>query len=169
MKLINYSVIAAALLAFSSCGKELSLELGDVNAVKEKQFRDIIVMKKFQLKAFYSDMPIDYDEKDDTVKQETNLWPYVSNYLKDDYNYFQVNGSDVTIIQNALKMPGLTDSILSKKYFVTKDDNGVHIDFLDYQYHPLKYDISKVGTDYFILSIKWKQGSTLFSRFEIIP
>ncbi|MBA4167034.1 MAG: hypothetical protein H0X41_05750 [Chitinophagaceae bacterium] len=169
MKLIHYSVFAAALLAFSSCGKELSLELGDVNAVKEKQLEDLIVMKKFQLKAFYSDIPIDYVENDDTVKKETNLWPYVSNYLKDDYNFFQVNGSEVTISQNALKMPGLADSLLHKKYFVSKDDNGVYMEFLDYQYQPLKYDVSKVGTNYFLLSIRWKHGSTLYSRFEIIP
>ena len=169
MKLIHHTLIAVALLSLSSCGKELSLEMGDINAIKEKQFENLLVARKFQLKGFYSDIPIDYVQTDDTVKQETNLWPYVSNYLKDDLNSFAANGTDVAVEQSAIKLPGNDDPVLHRKYSVTKDDKGVHVDFLDYQYNALKYDLYKVGPDYFIFSIKWKNGATLYSRFEIVP
>lgn len=169
MKLINYSVVVVTLFFFTSCQKELSLELGNVNASKAKLFQDFIVTNKFQLKAFYSDIPIDYITTDDTIKQETNLWSYVSNYLKDDYNIFMPGSTDITIDQNAIKMPGLEDSVLHKKYQITYDDNGVHLLFLDYQYNPLTYNLNKIGPDYFILSVKWNHGATLFSRFERIP
>jgi len=169
MKLINYSMMAIMLCLLASCSKELSLELGDVDAAKTKAFHDLVATKKFQLKGFYSDVLVDYIENDDTVKQETNLWPYVSNYLKDDYNIFLPNGTDVTVMQNQIKMPGINEEVLHKKYHVSKDKYGVHIDFLDYKYSQLKYDLYKTGTGYFILSIKWKQGAILYSRFEVVP
>ncbi len=171
MKPLNYSAIAIILLSLVSCSKEYSLESGkpiDINAIKVDQFNSLIVEKKVQLKAFYSDTPIDYNETDNVVKEETDLWPYVSSWLKDDFTSFGSNGSSVTVEQNTVKMPGLNDDILHRSYTITKEDDGVYITFLDYQYQPLKYELYKVGVDYFILSIKWNNGATLFSRFELV-
>lgn len=171
MKLISYSAIAATLLVFSGCKKELSLELPNSPVIigKDEQFKNAILERRVQLKAFYSDIPIDYIENDDTVKQETNLWPYVSEHLKDDYTTFKTNGTDLMIEQNAVKVPGNDSAVLHRNYYVAKDDLGIYMNFLDYQYRPLRYEINQVGDGYFILSIKWKQGATLFSRFEVIP
>jgi hypothetical protein len=169
MKLINYSVIALILFSLTSCEKELSLELATITPVKEVELQDFILDKKFRLVDFYSGIPIDYVQNDDTVKQETNLWPYASEYLKDDDNIFDPNGTDVTINQNISTIPGNDAPVLHRKYSIIKDNNGVHLTFLDYQYNPLMYDLYKIGADYFILSVEWKPGVTLYSKFEVIP
>ncbi len=170
MKLIHYILIAFSLQLFTSCEKELSLESGNVNVneVKAKEFQVFILAKKFRLKTFYSDIPIDYIRYDTQVKSETNLWPYVINYLKDDINIFQ-NNAEVTIEQNTNKMPGLSDSVLLRAYSIGIDNEGVYMNFLDYQYQPLKYRLFKKDVDYFILSIKGDQNNTLYSRFEVLP
>lgn len=169
MKRMHYAAAFLIATAAVGCSKEFSLESGDVNAAKAQTLQQLIVRNKFQLRAFYSDVPIDYIDTDDTVKHETNLWPYVSNYLKDDFDTFNPNGSDVTISQNGMTMPGLPDPILARHYSITHDDNGVYMQFLNYQYNPLGYTLVQTGADYFILSVRWKNQATLYSRFEMVP
>ena len=120
----------------------------------------------YQLKSFYSDIPIDYIETDTIVKHETDLWSYVSDYLKDDVNDFIENTTDVQIHQNAIKMEGMNDAILHMKYVIGKDDKGAYMKFLDNEYKPLKYRLSKIAKNYFIIYLPWKNGSTIYSRFE---
>ena len=78
---MKYSLVVLLVsLIFASCEKELSLENGKPTdpVIPEKE-----VSRKYQLKEFYSDTPIDFDETDDVIKSETNLWPYVYEYIKD--------------------------------------------------------------------------------------
>lgn len=174
MKRIHYPLILLAIVLITSCEKELSLEgyqpppvvIPPVIISEEDQFRELIDSQKFQLRGFYSDVPVDYIENDSLVKEETDLWKYVSHYLKDDINTFYTSGNVVTIEQNAQKMPGLSDPILNRNYLIGTDADGVYMRFLDYQYNPLEYRLHKMTDEYFILSIKWRQGATLFSRFE---
>ena len=174
------------MLLFVSCEKELSYEGGfvppppppptvtppieepPVELTDEEKFKQVLADNKFQLRAFYSDIPVDYNERDSQVKQETDLWPYVAPYLKDDVNTFSGSDDNVTIEQNAKKRPGLTDSLITRQYSLGSDDDGMYMIFLDYEYNPLQYRVHETGDDYFILSIKWNQGATLFSRFEKI-
>ncbi len=167
MKRIYYCAIY--LFAVSGCQKELSLEQTDLNSIKAEAFQRTIVEKKFQLKSFYSDTPVDYVETDTVVKQETNLWWYVSGYLKDDGNVFSSNKKNLSITQNALKIPGITDAVLNRNYTIGSDKDGVFMIFLDNEYKPLTYRVFASGPDYFILSVKWKYGATLYSKFEVIP
>jgi hypothetical protein len=169
MKPLHLSVILLYLFLFTACEKELSLELHQSDVKKAEEFQKIVSDKKFQIKAYYSDIPVDYIETDDVVLQETELWGYVSEYLKDDINTFVSNNTDVTIEQNDVKMPGLDDAVLNRKYFIGVDEKGVYMKFLDYQYNPLTYRVYEMTDTYFILAIKWKQGATLYSRFDFIP
>src|SRR5687768_8705475 len=100
MKYPLYLVVMA--LLFTGCKKELSLE-GQEPPVQQ--------IPKFQLKAFYSDIPVDFDESDEEVKLETDLWAYVYDYIKDDINVFHAD-STVEVHQQEKKMPGLEDAIL---------------------------------------------------------
>lgn len=173
-------LIPIALLFLTSCEKELSYEGGfvptpppvvppvipPVELTEEEKFKQMLADEKFQLRAFYSDIPVDYKERDAQVKQETDLWIYVAEYLKDDVNTFSGSSDDVTIEQNQKKKPGLADSLLTRQYTIGTDDDGLYMMFLDYEYKPLQYHVHEMGDDYFILSIKWNQGATLFSRFE---
>src|SRR5688572_11809148 len=125
---MKYSLILliVSLLMFG-CKKELSVE----NQQPEKKLR------KFQLKSFYSDIPIDFIETDDEIKSETDLWAYVKDYLKDDVNIFGDNNTDVQIYQNDKKMPGLDDSILYRTYFIGTDADGKYMRFLGPDYTQL--------------------------------
>lgn len=155
MKYPLYLVVMA--LLFTGCKKELSLEL-----------QEPPVQPKFQLRAFYSDIPIDFDESDEEVKLETDLWAYVYDYIKDDINVFHAD-STVEVHQHEKKMPGLEDAILYKKYAFGEDDGGAFMIYLDPFYRPLTYRLYEKTEDYFVIGLKWRDGAHLFSRFERIP
>jgi hypothetical protein len=154
---MKYSVVLILILLFlSGCEKELSLENGKL----PKTFR------KYQLKAFYSDVPIDFLEYDDEVRYETDLWAYVNDYIKDDINVFTDSSTALAVYQNEIKMPGLDDPIIYTTYFIGKDNEGPYMRYLTNEYKPLRYRLIEINEDYFILGLKWRQGAMLFSRFE---
>lgn len=153
------------LFSITGCEKETSLELHQPDIENANIFKGIVTNHKFQLSAFYSDIPIDYVETDSVVKEETNLWGYVSGYLKDDLNLFTDN-KEVFIEQNNIKIPGQDSSVLCRTYFIGADEDGTFMRFLDYQYTPFKYRLHEFHADYFILAIAWRQGATLYSRFD---
>jgi hypothetical protein len=167
MKYFLLLVVAAIYL--SSCTKELSLE-GQVPEFPTKP--DTVPVndpfahgKKYQLKAFYSDIPIDFDETDNEVKHETDLWPYVQEYIKDDYNILLGNDS-LVVFQNDIKMPGLSDEILYRNYSFSNSNNIQYMNFLTPAYGAAKYRLYEMNDDYFIIGLKWKDGARVFSRFE---
>src|SRR5688572_13884019 len=107
MKIVN--LLAVAILAtgvLSSCkkGDDISAE----SKQKAEEFKAFVVSKKFQVSEYYADKPIDYIEDDAEVKSETDLWIYVSPWIKDDWNVFDVNAGIVTVTQNATKVSGNT-------------------------------------------------------------
>lgn len=166
-------------MLFSSCGKELSLELyepppppvipdpPDPVPLTAEDLKNMLIDGRFQLRAFYSDVPVDYNTADAEVKAETDLWEYVIYYLKDDINLF--HAGEVLIEQHANKAPGQPADTLTRPYLVEENTEGIFMTFLDYQYNPLVYQVHEFTDAYFILSIEWEQGATLFSRFERTP
>lgn len=154
---MKYTLILLTLCIFlSGCSKELSLETGQTA-------KPVI---KYQLKAYYSDVPIDFVQNDSVVKQETDLWEYVYDYVKDDYSVFSDSGTDVVVYQNSLKMSGLEDSILYKTYSIGVDAEGDYIQFLGPDYQPFSYRLQIFTDDYFIIYFEWKPGINIYSRFE---
>jgi len=171
-------VLVVLTVLVSSCGKELSLELyeppppvvvpepPEPEPLNAEDLKNILIDGRFQLRAFYSDIPVDYNTSDAEVKEETDLWDYVIYYLKDDVNLF--HEGEVQIAQNANKAPGQSADTLTKTYLIEENSEGIFMTFLDYQYNPLVYRVHEFTDSYFILSIEWEQGATLFSRFELV-
>jgi hypothetical protein len=158
--------VAFIFFAFAGCTKELSQEGG---VYKEPPVSpDTVPVIKYQLKAFYSDIPIDWDEADNNHNKETDLWAYVQEYIKDDYNILL--GSDSLVVyQNNKKMPGLADPILYKTYSFETEGTTRYMNFLTPEYAPARYRLYEMTDDHFIIGLKWKDGAHVFSRFERVP
>src|SRR5689334_4723182 len=56
----------------------------DPNEVMANSLDSFLKSNNFQLARYYSDTAIDYDKTDSVTKSETDLWAYVSPWLKDD-------------------------------------------------------------------------------------
>lgn len=176
-----YTLLMLLAVVFVSCNKDLSYEGGYIPPVEppvveppveeppvlsdSDNFKQFLVDFNFQLRDFYSDIAIDFNEEDNQTLSETDLWHYVPQYLRDDVNDFDEDGT-VSINQHQVKKPGFDDDMLIRSYSVGEDENGVFITFLDSDYNPLSYRVAEIGEDYFILSIEWTQGAVLYSRFE---
>ena len=157
----------AVLLLLSSCKKELSLE-GYEPVFPEPPVVDTVeTFPRYHLTAFYSDIPIDFIEDDENPNLETDLWAYVHEYIKDDEYVFLEDGL-VEIHQNDVKMPGLDDEILYREYSYGSDDAGDFINYLSATYEPLTYRLYEKSETHFVIGLKWKSGSRVFSRFELI-
>lgn len=168
MKIVTY--LAVALIStgvLSSCkkGDEASPE----DKKKAEEFKSFIVSKKFQIETYYSDKPIDYDEDDTETKAETDLWPYVSLWIKDDFNVFDVSGGKVNITQNIHKIAGNDADVFTKDFSIGADKNGPYFNFLNYQYNPLKYHLVEFTGDHFLVYVDWHSGAKVFTKFHIIP
>ena len=170
--MMKYSLILiAASLFFVSCEKDLSLENGQP-VTPEPPVEPppppppVKPTRKYQLTAFYSDIPIDFVENDNVVKSETNLWSYVNDYLKDDIDEFGENSTELLIHQGDHKIPGNDSAVLHKTYFIGTDNDGSYMRFLGPEYEVLRYRLLEMTDDYFIIYLKWKHGSTIYSRFE---
>jgi hypothetical protein len=184
MKPLYTLLIPAAIVFFVSCEKDYSYEGGNLpNTVPvdtpvvdtpivtpplsdAEKLKLLLLSGDFELKAFYSDIPIDYNTDDAEVKQETNLWPYMAPWLIDDV--FDYTEAEVIITQNSVKRPQNNDPTVTRNYEIGTDDDGVYLVFLDYLYDPLTYRVHEIGDDYYILAVPGPQGSTLYTRFEKI-
>ena len=167
MKIVTY--LAVALLAigvFSSCKK------GDDVSAEDKQqaeaFKAYVSAKQFRLTNYWSDKAIDYVEDDTEVKSETDLWPYVSLWIKDDLNVFDINTNKVTITQNANKIEGIADESFTRDFSIGADKDGPYFNFVNYQYNPLKYRLVEFGGDSFTVYVDWHSGAKVFSKFTLV-
>jgi hypothetical protein len=168
MKIVAYLTVALLTTAFlSSCKKED--EASPEDKLKAEQFKAFILSKKFQVKEYYSDKPIDYVEDDAEVKSETELFNYVSVWIKDDWNVFDVNSGKVTITQNAHKIDGNDAETFVKDFNIGADKKGAFFNFLNYQYEPLKYRLVEFSGDSFLVYVDWHSGAKVFTRFQVLP
>lgn len=168
MKTVSFlSGTLMSIILFASCkkGDDISAE----NKQKAEEFKASVVAKKYQVKEYYSDKPIDYDEQDDEVKSETDLFQYVSPWIKDDWNVFDIAAGQVSITQNEHKFADINDEVITKNFAIGADKEGVYFDFLNYQYQPLKYRLVEFTNEYFIVYADWHSGTKVFTKFSVIP
>jgi hypothetical protein len=163
MRKLYLVLIPTALWMSSGCTKSISSE---ENAAKKQAdaFKASITTHKYTPVAFYSDKPIDYITTDNVVKSETDLWIYVKDYIKDDVNLFNDNGT-VTVYQNAVKFPGNNAATLTENYSVSVNGTDVMFTFVDYNYVPTTYRLQEFNDAYFIVYVDGPSGSKLFSKF----
>ena len=159
-----YLMLIPALWICSGCTKSVSSE--ETNAAKKKadEFKTSITTRRYKPVAFYSDKPIDYITNDTEVRSETDLWIYVKDYIKDDVNQFNDNGT-VTIFQNALKFPGNDAPSFTQDFNISVSGTDVMLKFVDYNYVPTTYRLQEFSDAYFTVYIDGPSGSKLYSKF----
>ncbi len=148
---------------FTSCNKK-----GKENEKKANEFKSFTSAKKFKIVDFYADKPVDYDDEDMEIKQETALWPYVKEYIRDDVNRVVDNGQ-VHIDQMAIKFSGHDEATLIRPFNVLSDRTGAYLEFVDYFYQPLRYKLQEFKDNYFIIYIDFRDGAKIYSRYELVP
>jgi len=90
-------------ISLAGCEKEMSLELSQEYIKQANDLKEFVEGRSFSLVDFYSNIPIDYIENDGEVREETNLWTYVSPYLRDD-QYILYSNNTLDVVQNNLKI-----------------------------------------------------------------
>ncbi len=138
----------------------------DPNELKAASLDSFLQVNTFQLTNYYSDSAIDYDETDTIVKSETELWAYVSPWLKDDTYTFGSDGK-VTINQNDAKIPNDASPTLTRPYQVVADNDGVKITFLTNEYNPLDYRLIEFSDTALKVSAIWN-GHKVNSDYKVL-
>lgn len=168
MKIFTYLAVGLlSVVILSSCKKEDGIN--PEYTEKANEFKAYIVSKQFQIKEYYSDKPIDYVEDDEEVRSETELWPYVSLWIKDDLNVFDVSAGKVTITQGPNKIAGNNDETIIRDFSIGADKDGVYFSFVSHLYEPLKYRLKEFTDDYFIFYLDWHSGAKVFTKYQIVP
>ena len=138
----------------------------DPNALKAASLDSFLQSNGFQLARYYSDSAIDYDQTDTVVKSETDLWPYVSEWLKDDVYTFGSDGN-VTINQGADKIPTDSSETLTRPYAIASDDDGVKFTFLTNDYMSLDYRLVEMSDTLLTVTAVWN-GHTVKSDYKVV-
>jgi hypothetical protein len=161
LRILMLAFVAAFL--FTSCNKK-----GKENEKRANEFKSFTTAKKFKIVSFYADKPVDYEDDDMEVKQETELWPYVKEYIRDDENRVTDNG-EVHIDQMAIKYAGHDESTLIRPFKVLSDRTGTYLEFVDYFYQPLRYKLLEFKENYFIIYIDFRGGAKIYSKYVLVP
>ncbi|MEP7257084.1 MAG: hypothetical protein ABI687_01825 [Flavitalea sp.] len=170
-QLSTWLVAALFILSISACSKK-DEGASPEDIAKANEFKAFIETKSFQISAndgYYSDKPIDYITDDAEVQSETDLWKYVSLWIKDDVNVFNFTTGQVSITQNAHQIEGNTNATIVKPFSVVADKTGVVFNFMNYQYNPLKYHLVEFTNSYFLVYADWTGGAKVFTKFIILP
>ncbi len=159
--------------AFSSCKKDSDTtppgeQIDPAITARAEEMKAFIVDKKFQIRDFYSDKPIDYNEEDADTAKKTQLFEYTSPWIKDDKNTFDPATSKVTIEQGANKIAGNSDELIVKDYSIVAEKDDVYFNFLDDDYLPLKYHLVSFTDSTFLVYTDYLEGSKVYTKFGII-
>ena len=160
-----YLLLIPAVWILSGCAK--TVDEGAVDKETQKRaddFQASVRAHKYKPVSFYSDKPIDYITNDAEVRAETDLWIYVKDYIKDDVNLFNTDGT-VTIHQNASKFPGNEAATISVPYVISASGKDVMLNFVDYNYVATKYKLEQFDNAYFTVYVDGPAGAKLFSKF----
>lgn len=136
------------------------------NELQAAALDSFLKSNNFQLAAYYSDSAIDYDETDTVVKSETDLWSYVSPWVKDDVYTFGTDGQ-VTITQNDKKIASDSSATLTRPYTIIADDNGVKFTFLTNEYESLDYRLVEFSDTLLKVSAIWN-GKAVKSDYRVV-
>ena len=167
MKIVTYLALGLIVTGVLSSCKKNGDEASPEDKQKAENFKTYVAAKNFTLVDYWSEKEIDYVEDDAEVKQETNLWPYVSGWIKDDVNSFDVSAGKVTITQNQIKYSGITDDVFTKDFSIGADKTGPYFNFVNYQYNPLKYHLVDFNAEGFTVYVDWHSGAKVFSKFKV--
>ena len=166
MKKILLIIAISAIL--SDCKKEKGKPVASPEDIaRAKSFDSTIQGKNYQIAKYYSNTPIDYIDTDAAIKSETDLFQYVSLWIKDDLNSFNSSTGKVTIQQGADKFPGDNSATIIADYKIGADANGVYFDFLNYQYQPLPYRLITLTDSSFIVSAELRKGINVITEFRV--
>ena len=167
---MKYPLIIAVAILISACDKKNDPPVDPVSAenkAKAAALSDFLKNDKLRLTKYYSDTPIDYIDTDQVVMQETDLWGYVSNWLKDDSYSFDASGK-VTIEQNANKWETDSTATLTRDYSVQADAEGVAFKFIGHEYQSLGYRLMSFTDTNLIVSATWN-GKKVISEYKTVP
>jgi hypothetical protein len=168
VKTVLVVILAASVFACKKDNKEpVPDNVSAENKAKAAELQAYLQVNKFSLKNYYSDSAIDYVDTDQVVKAETNLWQYVSHWIKDDKYTFN-SGGEVTIEQHGNKIKTDSSSIITRTYSVEPDENGVAFNFVGHEYQPLQYRLVTLSDTLLKLNAEWN-GKTVVSEYKIVP
>ena len=153
--------LLALSLLIGSCTKLSDAEISPQDSKKAEDFRNQWHDKKFQISAYYSEVPIDYDT---SGVLKTDLWEFVSNWLKDDLTSFK--GDLATIEQGQDKIEGSPAETIEVRFKVLADVSGVNVAFVDHQYVNLDYRLVDFSDTAFTL-YAYRGKNKVFSRFRV--
>ena len=159
-----------SMLLLLSCSKELSFSGKDASLpsiTEGDQLKEFLTSggKKFTLKKFYSDIPVDYNPQDNNPELETDLTKYIIPYLRDDYYEFYPDGR-LRITQNVRKHPGIEEEQFFRNYSIRTQSDTTVMDFVEHTYNQYQYSLAEMGSDFFIIQVKSGEA-TLYSRYEV--
>lgn len=163
-------LIFLILSAFFACKKDSEPAPDDnikpEDKAKAAELQTFLQANKFSLTRYYSDTPIDYNDTDQVVKAETDLWQYVSPWIKDDRYSFNSDGT-VTIEQNANKLETDNSTTLTRNYAVTADEEGVAFKFIGHIYQDLTYRLISFSDTLIQVNADWN-GNTVISEYKVV-
>lgn len=165
--MIRPIIVIAILVVVISCKKNESDGINPEDKEKAAALQSFLQQDKFQLKKYYSETPIDYIDTDQVVKEETDLWHYVSSWLHDDTYVFGANGT-VVVEQNAVKISTDNSATLNRSYSVEADKNGVAFNFVGHEYQPLQYRLITFNDTMLKVSATWN-SKTVISEYHTVP
>lgn len=161
--------IAVAFVILASCHKKAESvdPISQEDKLKAAALAEFLKSGDFRLTKYFSETPIDYIDTDQVVKAETDLWPYVSIWLKDDAYSFDGSGH-ITIQQNEARIDTDTSAILTRSYDVSADPEGVSFKFMGHEYQPLNYRLISFTDSNLIVSATWN-GKKVISEYKTLP
>jgi hypothetical protein len=169
---MKYLFVLAMAFAVASCSKDdddnvVVDPISDEDKAKAAALTEFLKSDRLRLTKYYSETPIDYIDTDQVVKAETDLWDYVSNWLKDDTYIFDASGN-ITVEQNANRISTDTSAVLMRHYEVTADEQGVGFDFIGHEYQELPYRLISFSDTNLIVSATWN-GKKVISEYNTVP
>jgi hypothetical protein len=160
-------IIIIAIAIFACNKKETADPIKPEDKAKAAALTEFLKKEQFRLKKYYSEVPIDYIDTDQVVKAETDLWPYVSLWIKDDAYIFKNNG-EVTIQQNNDRIQSDTSPVLTRNYAVQADKDGVAFKFVGHEYQDLNYRLISFTDTNLTVSASWN-GKKVISEYKTLP
>ena len=169
---MKYSFLIALLFIVFACNKKddppvVVDPIDPADKEKAAALNEFLQNDKLYLTKYYSETPIDYIDTDQVVMQETDLWPYVSLWLKDDAYSFDAAGN-VTVEQNDDRISTDTSAVLMRHYEAFADEDGVGFDFIGHEYQDLPYRLISFSDTNLVVSAQW-HGNKVISEYHVLP
>ena len=161
-------ILAVAIIVFACNKKSEPIDpISSQDRAKAAALTEFLQQDKFRLAAYYSETPIDYIDTDQVVTLETQLWKYVSFWLKDDEYTFDASG-EVFVDQKDNRIENDSTPVLTRDYSVQADVEGVRFKFLGNEYQDLNYRLVSFSDTHIVVSANWN-GNKVISEYRTVP